>query len=173
MFPADSTPSYSTPHATDNPTNTTSHPTVDPTIAAAKESFMPTMRALVRAYQAYASYAEVHIRELGLTPSQFDVIATLGNTTGLTMGEIAEKTLVTKGTLTGIIDRLEAKQLVRREVPEGDRRCFTIMLTPEGEALFRQVFPIHIAYLKERFDKVEPAELELLRVLLQKFQAIF
>ncbi|HEY9697254.1 MAG TPA: MarR family transcriptional regulator [Trichocoleus sp.] len=156
------------------PTNSPpNYPSSDPTIAAANESFLPAMRALVRAYQAYASYAEAHIRDLELTPSQFDVIATLGNTAGMTMGEIADKTLVTKGTLTGIIDRLEAKGLVRREVPEGDRRCFTILLTPEGEDLFRQVFPVHIAYLKERFDRLEPAELELLRILLQKFQAVF
>jgi MarR family 2-MHQ and catechol resistance regulon transcriptional repressor len=143
------------------------------TVAAASEAFVPTMRELVRAYQAFDSYTERHIRQLGLTPPQFDVIATLGNTLGMSMGDLAEKTLVTKGTLTGIIDRLEAKHLVRREVPEGNRRSFTVILTPEGEAVFREVFPVHIAYLKERFEQLEPDELERLRVLLRKLRKAF
>jgi MarR family 2-MHQ and catechol resistance regulon transcriptional repressor len=143
------------------------------TVAAASEAFVPTMRELVRAYQAFDSYTERHIRQLGLTPPQFDVIATLGNTLGMSMGELAEKTLVTKGTLTGIIDRLEAKRLVRREVPEGNRRSFTVVLTPEGEAVFREVFPVHIAYLKERFEHLDLEELERLRVLLEKLRKAF
>jgi MarR family transcriptional regulator, 2-MHQ and catechol-resistance regulon repressor len=143
------------------------------TVSAASEAFVPTMRELVRAYQAFDSYTERHIRQLGLTPPQFDVIATLGNTPGLSMGELAEKTLVTKGTLTGIIDRLEAKHLVRREVPEGNRRSFTVLLTPEGEAVFREVFPIHIAHLKKRFEQLQPDELESLRELLQKLRKAF
>lgn len=141
--------------------------------ATEQPSFLPTMRELVRAYQAFASYSEKHIRELGLTPPQFDVIATLGSTPGMSMGQLAEKTLVTKGTLTGIIDRLEHKNLVRREVPPENRRSFIIVLTPEGQALFQQVFPAHIAYLKERFEQLDPAELELLRVLLGKLRTIF
>lgn len=149
-------------------------PNVDPaTLAAAAESFMPTMRELVRTYQAFASYGERHVRQLGLTPSQFDVIATLGNTSGMSMGDLAEKTLVTKGTLTGIIDRLEAKELVRREVPEGNRRSFTVVLTPQGEEVFKQVFPVHIGHFKQRFEQLEPAELEQLQQLLHKLRLAF
>lgn len=85
------------------------YPAQKDTTRAANEAFIPTMRELVRAYQAFADYSAKHIRDLGLTPSQFDVIATLGNTKGMSMTDIAEKTLVTKGTLTGIIDRLEKK----------------------------------------------------------------
>lgn len=149
-----------------------SHSLLDPKIAA-QADFMPLMRELVRAYQAYASYSESHIRELGLTSPQFDIIATLGNTNGMSMGELAQRTLVTKGTLTGIVDRLEQKQLVRREVPEGNRRSFTVVLTPQGEQVFAEVFPAHVLHLKERFDRLEPSEKELLRVLLKKLREIF
>jgi MarR family transcriptional regulator, 2-MHQ and catechol-resistance regulon repressor len=146
----------------------------DPTaMVAAAEAFMPTMRELVRAYQAFDSYAERHIRQLGLTPPQFGVLVTLGNTPGMSMGELAERTLVTKGTLTGIVDRLEAKNLVRRQVPEGNRRSFTVVLTAEGEAVFREIFPIHVAYLKQRFEQLEPAELERLQVLLRRLREVF
>ena len=144
-----------------------------PSDAAAKEPFIPTMRELVRSYQAFSACTETHLRSLGLTPSQFDVIATLGNTSGLSMGELGEKTLITKGTLTGVVDRLEQKQLVEREIPPENRRCVIVRLTPCGEALFEQVFPAHIAYIKERFERLEPSELELLRVLLSRLRQVF
>ncbi|MBD1851559.1 MarR family transcriptional regulator [Leptolyngbya sp. FACHB-711] len=136
-------------------------------------SYLPVLRELVRTYQAFSSIDEAQIRTYGLTASQFDVIATLGNTDGMTMSDLAEKTLVTKGTLTGIVDRLEAKQLVRREVPEGDRRCFKVVLTAAGEALFHDIFPNHMAFLQERFDRLETSELELLRVLLGRVRSAF
>ena len=141
--------------------------------SAANEVFIPTMRELARAYQAFADYSAKHIRELDLTPSQFDVIATLGNTDGMNMTDLAEKTLVTKGTLTGIIDRLEQKGIVTRIVPRENRRSFTIVLTPEGEKAFNTVFPVHIAYLKERFDRLSPQELEHTRQTLETLRKIF
>ena len=64
---------------------------------AAQENFIPTMRELVLTYQAFADYSAKHLRTLNLTPSQFDVIATLGNTAGMNMTDIATRTLVTKG----------------------------------------------------------------------------
>jgi MarR family transcriptional regulator, 2-MHQ and catechol-resistance regulon repressor len=140
---------------------------------AAQEPCLAIIRELVRAYQAFVTYDEAHIRKLDLTSPQFDVIATLGNTPGMTMGQLAEKTLVTKGTLTGIIDRLEKKGLVRREVPPENRRCFKIVLTPEGERVFEEVFPSHIAYMKERFDLLSPEEAEQTKVVLSRLREIF
>ena len=144
-----------------------------PSSAAAKEPFILSMRELARSYQAFSACSETHLRSLGLTPSQFDVIASLGNTNGMSMGDLGEKTLITKGTLTGVIDRLEQKQLVEREVPPDNRRCVIVRLTPSGATLFDQVFPDHIAYLKERFERLEPSELELLRVLLARLRQAF
>ena len=136
-------------------------------------TFIPTMRELARTYQAFANYSDSHVRELGLTPPQFDVIATLGNTEGMSMKDLAEATLVTKGTLTGIVDRLEKKGLVRREVPPENRRSFTIVLTEEGETLFEDTFSTHIAHLRPRFEQLTPTELEQLQQLLKKLRLQF
>ncbi|NDJ17868.1 MarR family winged helix-turn-helix transcriptional regulator [Myxacorys almedinensis] len=141
--------------------------------SAACQPFMPALRELAMTYQAFCSYDEPHIRELGLTPPQFDVLCTLGNTAGMFMNQLAEKTLVTKGTLTGIVDRLEQKGLVRREVPPENRRCFLIVLTPDGDRVFRDVFPAHISYLKQRFDRLGSAELEQIYSALHRLRQIF
>lgn len=131
------------------------------------------MRDLVRTYQAFTKHDEAHIRQLGLTLPQFDVIATLGNTSGMMMSQIAEKTLTTKGTLTGIVDRLEQKGLVQRVVPPANRRCFIIVLTPAGEQVFNEVFPAHINQMKTRFSHLSQAEIEALQAALKQLRDLF
>lgn len=148
-------------------------PSADVRNPKSQATFIPTMRELARTYQAFASYSDGHVRELGLTPPQFDVIATLGNTEGMSMKDLAEATLVTKGTLTGIVDRLEKKGFVRREVPPENRRSFTVTLTSKGEELFQDTFPNHIAHLQPRFEQLNPAELKQLQKLLAKLRAQF
>jgi DNA-binding MarR family transcriptional regulator/cytochrome c556 len=74
------------------------------------------------------------VRALGLTPAQFDIVATLGNTPGLSFRELGERTLITKGTLTGVVDRLEARGLVERVASDHDRRSVTVRLTAAGDA---------------------------------------
>lgn len=151
------------------------HQPADTTVTqkAAQEPALALMRDLVRAYQAFYDYDEEHIRQLGLTVPQFDVICTLGNTSGLMMGQIAEKTLVTKGTLTGIIDRLESKGLVRREVPPENRRCFIVVLTSKGQQLFEEIFPAHIAYLKQRLSALSNEETQHIQTALQRLRELF
>lgn len=140
---------------------------------AAKEPFLGTIRELARAYQAFATYSENFVRQHDLTPAQFDVIATLGNTPGINMGDIGEKTLITKGTLTGVVDRLIKKGLVTREVPPENRRSVIVKLTPDGKALFESVFPAHIADMKQHFASFNSSELELLKVLLGRLRQVF
>lgn len=117
------------------------------------EPFLAVLRALVEAYDVVMKADGRHVRTLGLTPSQFDVVATLGNTPGMTSGELSRRTLVTKGTLTGVVDRLESRGLVTRKASPGDRRCILVMLTDKGEELFRKVFPSHIEFLRPRFHR--------------------
>ncbi len=134
---------------------------------------MGVLRALAEAYHAFSGYSASHVRQMNLTPAQFDIIVTLGNTPGMAFNQLARKTLITKGTLTGIIDRLEAKGLVRREVPAGDRRSFRAVLPEAGEALFSEVFPAHIAYIRQAFTGAKPEELELMSHLLRQLQKRF
>lgn len=148
-------------------------PSVPSAREAAQEAFLPVLRELARAYQAFTHYSAAHLRTLGLTPAQFDVISTLGNTEGMPFNRLAEKTLITKGTLTGIIDRLEARGLVRREPAAEDRRSLIAVLTPAGQALFETVFPAHIAHLRARFEDLGKADLTALRSALKRVRTLF
>jgi MarR family 2-MHQ and catechol resistance regulon transcriptional repressor len=117
------------------------------------EPFLQVLRPLVETYFAFVRKDDRHIRALGLTSAQFDVIATLGDTAGMPCTELSAKTLVTKGTLTGVLDRLEARGEVERVPSTADRRSTVVRLTPKGERVFRKVFPAHIYYMKPYFDR--------------------
>ena len=135
-------------------------------------SFLPLLRELVRCYQAFEQYSASHVRSLGLTPSQFDIIATLGATRGMTFKELGEKTLITKGTLTGVVDRLENKGLVKRAALPQDGRCSVVTLTRAGEREFKRVFLPHIGHIGKVFGKVRAADLDALRVKLRELRSV-
>lgn len=138
-----------------------------------KPTFLPLVRALAETYQAFATFSADHIRELGLTPPQFDLIATLGNTPGMTCKELSEKTLITKGTLTGVIDRLLEKGLLSREECENDRRSYWIRLTEAGQQKFDEAFPQHLEHMRTVFEQMPTGEMETLRQLLLQLKARF
>ena len=135
---------------------------------------LKVLRPLVEAYLAFWRTDSRHVRSLRLTPSQFDVIATLGDTEGLTCAELSTATLVTKGTLTGVLDRLEAKGLIKRIPVAADRRSTRICLTEKGNRLFQKTFTAHIAFIRPYFERaLNTTEAEQLRRLLIRLRQSF
>ena len=140
----------------------------------ANDPYLKLVRPLVQAYLAFARTGSRHIESLGLTPAQFDVIAELGDTDGLNCAELSAATLVTKGTLTGVLDRLEAKGLIRRDDVKGDRRAIKIRLTAKGGTVFRKTFPTHARFLRPYFERaLTPQDIKLLRSKLLRLRDSF
>ena len=135
--------------------------------------FMPLVRALIECAQRFEQCSSVHIRQLGLTPSQFDIIATLGNTNGMSCKELGEKTLITKGTMTGVLDRLQKKGLLSRHDAPEDGRSWITKLTVKGQALFEEIFPKHLAHIDPLFVSFTDAELDNMRQQLCRLRAAF
>ena len=146
------------------------HKTEDP----GDEPFLKILRPLVETYFAFLRKDDRHIRSLGLTSPQFDVIATLGDTQGMPCRELSEKTLVTKGTLTGVLDRLEARGEIERIPSKEDRRSTIVRLTSKGKTVFDRVFPAHIYYMKPYFERALTArDMHQLRTLLLRLKESF
>lgn len=70
----------------------------------------------------------------------------------LRMHELAEKTVITRSNLTRLVDRLEVAGLVRRERAAEDRRGAFAVLTAEGRAMRRKMWPVYAAAIKEFFE---------------------
>jgi len=137
------------------------------------KKFLPLLRELSDTFQAFEMYSASHIRSIGLTPAQFDIIATLGNTEGMSPKELGEKTLITKGTLTGVVDRLIDKALVSRSASATDGRCQHIRLTRQGAQLFARIFPAHLAHLQPVFARLNEAQVDALTANLSVLRNAF
>jgi DNA-binding MarR family transcriptional regulator len=124
--------------------------------------FTTLMNELARAHHRFSLFdAEIHrLSGSGLTAPQARVIFCLGNTDGLTCSEITEQTLITKGTLTGVIDRLESKGLVERWGDADDGRIIIVALTRAGDRLFQSEYPRYIETLKTPFDGISTRDCE-------------
>ena len=139
-----------------------------------EEPFRMLLRPLAEAYLSFIRESDRHAESMGLTGGQFDVIATLGDTEGMCCRELSEKTLVTKGTLTGVLDRLERKGLIYGSASPSDRRIRIIRLTDKGDVLFRKVFPEQLRHLNPFFQRaLTVAEMMTLRKLLLKLRDSF
>lgn len=137
-------------------------------------TFPTVLRGLVRTHQAFLTYAAIHAHSLDLTLPQFDIILTLGNTPGMPFKKLGEKTLIAKGTLTGIINRLEDKELVQRDASETDGRSQIVRLTAAGTVLFELAVPEHLDYVHQIFKGYSPEDIATLEaVLLQLRTSVF
>jgi DNA-binding MarR family transcriptional regulator len=121
--------------------------------------------------QGFERFSGESVRRSGLTHAQFDIIATLGNTPGMSYKELGEKTLITKGTLTGVIERLEQKGLVVRERSLDDKRSFFVRLSAAGEEVFHDVFPQVVAHGKQLFATYSEADFDQVEQVLRKLRS--
>lgn len=136
------------------------------------ERYLKSIRLLAECLQGFERFAGDHVRQYGLTHAQFDIIATLGNTPGMSCKELGEKTLITKGTLTGVIDRLQQKGWVERERSIDDKRSYFVRLTADGEQLFTDVFPKITAQGKKAFAQFGDADFTVLEQALSGLKKV-
>lgn len=136
-------------------------------------NFIPTLKELVRSYQAFEQYSVPHIRSMGLSSVQFDVIATLGNQPPMTFKELSQKTLIAKTSLTGVVERMVQKGLVTLMPNKDDGRSQLIKLTTKGQKSFEKVFPEHLAHLNKAFSQLSEKELKQAQMALSSLNRIF
>lgn len=137
------------------------------------DSRLPVLNALIRCFTQVDRVCQRHIEELGLTPSQFDVLATLGDTAGMTCKALGEESLITRGTLIPVLDRLESKGLIGRSKGQSDCRQTIVRLTEEGQATYERTFEKYVATIKPYLDALTPEEQAELIRLLGKLGAAF
>lgn len=122
---------------------------------------------LARVYGRLSRAANNHIKTLGLTPAQFDVIAQAGATPGLTQGELAKRLLVTEGNITQLLDRMEDVGLAQRR-REG--RTNRVTLTAAGEDIYQRHVAEHEELMASQLSLLTAEEREQLAALLRKLE---
>jgi len=124
--------------------------------------------ALARCYSTYAKAIAAKVQEYDLTVPQFGTLEALYHLGPLSLGELADKLLVTGGNVTYVMDRLEGRGLVARYRSVDDRRVVRAKLTPAGRDLVSNVFPGHAEYVEHLCRHLSAEEQEDLRSLLKR-----
>lgn len=106
--------------------------------------------------------------EVDLTPVQFSALCAIQSHPGIDQASIAGLIAYDRATLGKVIDRLEAKQMVTRQVSPQDRRAREVTLTQLGERLLQQVHPVVTAAQTEILSGLTTEEQQQLILLLQK-----
>jgi MarR family 2-MHQ and catechol resistance regulon transcriptional repressor len=100
---------------------------------------------LWKASRAAQAYAENSILELEMCGSDFAVLEALLHKGPLPVNEIGKKVLLTSGSITVAVDRLEKKRLVERRAHGTDRRARIVHLTKTGRKVITRVYADHAA----------------------------
>lgn len=122
-----------------------------------------------KAVNAVETYAQRSIAELEMCGSDFSVLEALLHKGPLPVNEIGKKVLLTSGSITVAIDRLESKGLVERRASGADRRAKIVHLTKPGKELIARVYADHAADMERIASaSLTKAERETLIRLLKK-----
>jgi DNA-binding MarR family transcriptional regulator len=97
-----------------------------------------TVQSLRRIFKAIQDYSQDVSGSFGITGPQLWALKTIAEHEALPLGELSRKMYLHPSTVTGVVDRLEAKGYVSRDRDSEDRRVVKVRLTTEGKRLARR-----------------------------------
>ena len=119
---------------------------------------LKTITVLLRASQSLQELVKQEVGCFGLNATEFGVLEFLYHKGDQPIQMIGKKILLSSGSMTYVVDRLEEKGYLVRKACPSDRRITYASLTMEGEELMRDIFPKHTARMDELFDGLELTE---------------
>ncbi|HEY9903081.1 MAG TPA: MarR family transcriptional regulator [Candidatus Sericytochromatia bacterium] len=108
------------------------------------------------------------LEPFGLTTFHWVVLCCLWEDDGLATSSIGERLQQVGGTLTGVLDRMEERGLVRRERDTRDRRIWRIWLTDAGKQLEEVLPPIAVEIREEAMAGMAVPDRELFSSLIDR-----
>lgn len=108
------------------------------------------------------------VEGLGLCLSDFGILEALLHAGPLPVNALGKKILISSGSITTAVDRLEREGLVERKSAPDDRRARIAHLTDKGAALIEELFAAHARDMEQAFAVLTDTEQKTLAVLLRK-----
>jgi len=106
------------------------------------------------------------LRAIDLSVPQCDVLTTLTEEEGVSQQELAKRLYVTKGNISGLIDRLEAAGLVERRSMAADKRQYALFLTEPGRKAAEAAIAIQHEIIAATYGRLPPESLHMFETLL-------
>ena len=112
------------------------------------------------ALRSFQAFSEVKATEVGLTPQQHQALLAIraASPGEVTVGTIAERLILKPHSATGLVDRLEALDLVTRHEASTDRRRAVLRLTAKAETLLAKLSTTH----REEIGRLKPLLADLM-----------
>lgn len=139
--------------------------------AACGETAMSAWLQLVRVHEKLQHHASSHLEGYALTPAQYDVLAQLSDAPGMTQQALAERLMVTKGNVCGLIDRMSERGFVQRKPDPEDRRANLLFVTDLGRDVAEKAIPAYAQFVREHLAVLDESEQRTLEALLRKVEA--
>jgi DNA-binding MarR family transcriptional regulator len=112
------------------------------------------------------------LRAIGVSIPQCDVLTTLSEQEGVNQQELAKRLYVTKGNISGLLDRLETAGFVERRSLASDRRQYSIHLTEHGRATARKAIETQRHWLAATFGQLADTELDAIETHLIRLREL-
>ena len=127
---------------------------------------------IIRTANLFGAVGAALFRQYDLTEAQFNVLFSLKyKERNVTQSDLGERLVVTRASITSVLDKLEGKGLVRRETVEGNRRIYHISLTPSGLSLINSVEPVYRERVHRAMSGLNEGEMTTLVDYLERVRA--
>ncbi len=124
---------------------------------------------LTTAQHTVFQYLSQRLAPYDITPSQYGILNCLWINDGTCLPrQIAELLCLETSTVSGILDRMQKKDLIDRVINPENRRKILVMITPKGEALKAPVLKIIDEVNEEVLKDFSPKETEFIRKSLRQ-----
>lgn len=145
-------------------------PTLPRAEAEERRELMQIWFRMLRLNSRIGAALTQRLRDVGLSVPQFDCLSTLTEQDGVTQQQLAERLYVTKGNVSGLVNRLVEQGLVKRSLIAGDKRSYAVSLTAKGRALADRGIAAHQAYVEATLGRMPAGERDLFGNLLVRLR---
>jgi DNA-binding MarR family transcriptional regulator len=132
-----------------------------PEIVSPDSPQIEAYRLFLKLHKRFQELNRDEFRPYDLSTSQYAILFH-ASVEGVPLSKICEEMVADNSNLTRLVDRLEARGLVRRAPDPRDRRVTLVQLTPEGKALIDELRPRHRAYVDQRMSHLSPEQIAAL-----------
>jgi len=127
---------------------------------------------IIRTATMIAQKGALIFRRFDLTEAQFNVLFALKyKRSEWTQSDLSKRLVVTRASITSVLDKLESKGLVKRQEVSGNRRIYHVSLTRQGEVLINKVEPVYRASIHQALDVFSDKQCRELITRLEQIRA--
>jgi len=126
---------------------------------------------LTKAQQSVHQLFKAELVPYGVTPGQYAVLKCLWDQNGQTAKQLAERLYLDSSSVTGILDRMEAKNLIEKRADPKDRRALQVLLTDKGRELEEPLSKVIEEANEKALHSLDEVQSKSLKELLYKINS--